>query len=411
MIQGLKRIKASILLSLSAGLIIIVAGIVTILIINWQMKVYAQEEAKEKVRIVLDRNLAIHTYFSHQLKPTLFKKMEPFVEKKYFEPVWMSSTYAVRQIDKYYHELLESDYYYKEAAINARSPENEADEFEKSFIKELNKSSELIQNTRVRDIDNEPFFVTLRRGETMEKSCLRCHSTPDVAPADLVAQYGSDRSFQRNVGEIVSAVSIRIPLAEAYANVNRMILKLSILFGITLIVVYVLSIYFGQKWVFSPLNKICTKAMSIANNPQFLGEQIDLFPGRELGDLTEAFNQMSLKLRQERDHLESNVHGRTQELNDVNLQLTKEIDEHKKTINKLKNALTKVKQLSGLLPICALCKKIRDDRGYWNQIESYIHDHSDAKFSHGICPECSDKQYGKEDWYIKMKNQKNQKEE
>jgi hypothetical protein len=51
-------------------------------------------------------------------------------------------------------------------------------------------------------------------------------------------------------------------------------------------------------------------------------------------------------------------------------------------------ALANVKVLSGLLPVCASCKKIRDDKGYWNQIETYISDHSEADFSHGICPEC-----------------------
>jgi hypothetical protein len=48
----------------------------------------------------------------------------------------------------------------------------------------------------------------------------------------------------------------------------------------------------------------------------------------------------------------------------------------------------KVKQLSGLLPICSYCKKIRDDRGYWKQIETYIRDHSEVEFSHGICQDC-----------------------
>ena len=56
-------------------------------------------------------------------------------------------------------------------------------------------------------------------------------------------------------------------------------------------------------------------------------------------------------------------------------------------------ALLTVKILSGLLPICASCKKIRDDKGYWNQIESYIKDHSEAEFSHGICPDCAKKLY------------------
>ena len=57
--------------------------------------------------------------------------------------------------------------------------------------------------------------------------------------------------------------------------------------------------------------------------------------------------------------------------------------------DKLQDALAEVKTLSGLLPICANCKKIRDDKGYWNQIEAYIRDHSEADFSHSICPECA----------------------
>jgi PAS domain S-box-containing protein len=57
-------------------------------------------------------------------------------------------------------------------------------------------------------------------------------------------------------------------------------------------------------------------------------------------------------------------------------------------ITELKQALAKIKALSGLLPICSSCKKIRDDKGYWEQIEVYIRDHSDAEFSHSLCPEC-----------------------
>ena len=60
-------------------------------------------------------------------------------------------------------------------------------------------------------------------------------------------------------------------------------------------------------------------------------------------------------------------------------------------IAELQDALAKVKQLSGMLPICASCKKIRDDKGYWNQIESYIAKHSGVLFSHGLCPGCAKK--------------------
>ena len=68
-------------------------------------------------------------------------------------------------------------------------------------------------------------------------------------------------------------------------------------------------------------------------------------------------------------------------------------EEREKMVLELQGALAKVKTLSGLLPICASCKKIRNDKGYWNQIEGYIMEHSDATFSHGICPDCAQRLY------------------
>lgn len=83
------------------------------------------------------------------------------------------------------------------------------------------------------------------------------------------------------------------------------------------------------------------------------------------------------------------------------LHVTIEVALHKHRIDKekdqlareLKHALEEVKTLKGLIPICASCKKIRDDEGFWNQLETYISKHSDAKFTHGICPDCIKKLY------------------
>lgn len=113
----------------------------------------------------------------------------------------------------------------------------------------------------------------------------------------------------------------------------------------------------------------------------------------ELDALTDGINQMRENLHQayirekaveeqlktSHDLLEVTVEARTKELN--------------KTVNDLQGAISEVKTLSGLLPICSHCKKIRDDKGYWKQIEVYIHEHSEARFSHGICQECIKKHY------------------
>jgi len=70
------------------------------------------------------------------------------------------------------------------------------------------------------------------------------------------------------------------------------------------------------------------------------------------------------------------------------VELQRSLVEH---VRQLEHALERVKQLQGLVPICSYCKKIRNDRNYWQQLESYISDHSEAQFSHGICPECYEK--------------------
>jgi len=69
-------------------------------------------------------------------------------------------------------------------------------------------------------------------------------------------------------------------------------------------------------------------------------------------------------------------------------QIEKAEQDNAKLIVELQSALATAKTLSGLLPICATCKKIRDDAGYWHQVEVYIHNHTEVDFSHGLCPDC-----------------------
>jgi hypothetical protein len=78
-----------------------------------------------------------------------------------------------------------------------------------------------------------------------------------------------------------------------------------------------------------------------------------------------------------------------------------QMQERKKLIIELQDSIAAVKILRGLLPICASCKKVRDDKGYWSQIEQYITEHSEAVFSHGLCPDCAEKIYPD---YVKKRN-------
>ncbi len=390
--QGdIKGIRASTRLMLTIGIIFILAGIVTIALVNRQMKSYALSEAKTKARLILDRNLAIHYYFSHQLKPTVFDAMESAGVEPEFHPVWMSSTYAVREIDKYSKSLSDSNYYYKECAIDSRHPDNEADAYERSFLERINQDAAIDVKGEIRDIDGQIYYAVLRRAEIMEETCLRCHSVPEVAPQGLVQIYGPQRSFNRSIGETVSAISIRVPLEAAYGAADRLSFQLAGFFCVMLLCLYGMVVFLNNRWIFLPLNSIRHKAQDISSDPRHLGEQIKMPQPPEMAGFAAAFNKMSTKLLKERNLLEERVSERTRELSDVNGRLELEISEHKNTIAKLEETLNEIKQLRGILPICSYCKKIRDDAGYWKQLEEYLLDHSDAKFSHGLCPECAKK--------------------
>lgn len=372
MIGNIKNIRISTFHNIVVLLVFLIAGVCLVFTITHYIRQDALEEAKVRARIILDRNLATHTYFSHNLKPALFALTDPYRPKEYFDPTWMSSTYAVRESFKYFKSLGTQNYYYKECAINARSPENEADDYEREFILRLNTDPKLVEHTAVRTLDGKPYFVVLKRGEVLEGECMRCHSTPANAPGNLVRQYGAERSFNRHIGDVVSAVSIRVPLSAAYAETNRISLMISGVLLFALVILYAFQFFINRRLLFGPLNSIRDKAEQISTDERYLGEVIDISSGKELQDMIAAFNTMSVNLRHGRDHLEEHVRERTREL---------------------QKALDNVKTLRGMLPICSSCKKIRNDDGYWSQIEVYLREHSDAEFSHGICPECAIKLY------------------
>lgn len=88
--------------------------------------------------------------------------------------------------------------------------------------------------------------------------------------------------------------------------------------------------------------------------------------------------------------LQENLEKRTTELEGSN--------------QELKKALSEIKQLKKFLPICSSCKKMRDEKGEWTSMESYIQTHTDSVFSHSLCPDCADIFYGQESWYQNLKN-------
>jgi len=151
----------------------------------------------------------------------------------------------------------------------------------------------------------------------------------------------------------------------------------------------------GQKVTqFFPMVK---NVDNFLQSPEYAQVEVDL------GDI-QPDRQFELRLSILPDQLSQTI-GKSLILRDITEKKQAEA-EREKLIRDLQEALHQVKTLSGLLPICAHCKKIRDDKGYWNDVETYIQHHSDADFSHGICPDCLDKYYPEIAARMKAKREK-----
>jgi sensor domain CHASE-containing protein len=157
-----------------------------------------------------------------------------------------------------------------------------------------------------------------------------------------------------------------------YAMISMLIVGVFVFFGLR---------YILQRQILTPVSDL-TNHMSLIRQTAAMVAPPTSDRRDEIGVLTNEFERMLASLREKDD-----------ELRQVNSKLEEDIKERQRLINELEQALYEVKTLSGLLPICASCKKIRDDQGYWNQIESYISKHSSAEFSHSICPDCIKKLY------------------
>lgn len=160
------------------------------------------------------------------------------------------------------------------------------------------------------------------------------------------------------------------------------------------------EIYYDNTKLRNELRSLLTKASVSVAILAFGLLILILFSSLNATKTLKAKNEADLALRKAHDELENRVQARTLELTQVNEALNQEIatrrateEEKEKLITELTEALTQVKTLSGLLPICSSCRQIRDTEGTWSKVEDYIRTRTDAEFTHGICPKCAKQLY------------------
>ncbi len=320
-----KRLRLSTLINLTLLAVYLLGSVVLVTVVNINAKREALVNAEHYSRLILDRNVVTHSFFNSVLKTSLFK----LFNEHFFEPTWMSTTFAIKSVASDYEFFGEDGLYYKEASINARNPVNEADPFERAFIERVNQDPQLTVQSEIRKLNGQPFFVILRRGQVVKTECLLCHGAPEDAPPGLVAHYGESRGFGRRAGKTISVVSIHIPLAMAYQKADQFSVKLSALLLVVMLVIFAVHYAISRQLLFRPIARLHEKSKQIASDQGHLGAELPVPVGRELAELVEGFNLMSTNLRDYRDILEETILQRTDELEHANHALRDDIEQRK----------------------------------------------------------------------------------
>lgn len=209
------------------------------------------------------------------------------------------------------------------------------------------------------------------------------HTFPAGFPVELREANSASREGGASVRKLITekgeVLDIAFPLLQGTLGNARLglseagvqedvdaIIRLIVWLIVAVLVVGSVAVAVFDVIITGPLLALAKVAQAVGRGD--LGQRADLRASDEIGQLGQAFDRMIER------------RARAEEAKE-------------ELIEELQQALEEIKTLEGILPICASCKKIRDDKGYWNQIESFIRERTDAEFTHGICPDCVKKMY------------------
>lgn len=250
----------------------------------------AQEEVLQHARFMMEKALAVRSYTSTQVAPLLETQMKySFLPQSV--PAF-SATEVLAKLQKNY-----PDYSYKEATLNPTNPRNRAVEWEVDVISEFKKSAEAKEFVGQRDTPTGRALYIARPIKIADAACLRCHSTVDAAPKTLVEKYGPANGFGWQVGEIIGAQMVSVPMALPLQRANQAWgVFMALLSAVFIVIAVVLNL---MLWwlVIRPVTRLSGIADRVSKGdlqtPQFTLKSRD-----EIGVLAQSFSRMHKSLVQ-----------------------------------------------------------------------------------------------------------------
>ncbi len=208
------------------------------------------EDAKQEVTTILNTTNALRTYIENIQKPVIYKlQYEGKLDKDFFDPKILSASYIARNIHERYAftQLAKNNvpYQYKLAATNPRNSKNQADKFETKILNQF-RNREIKEFSTILEENGEEYFFTAIPIDKNKRSCMKCHSKPEIAPKEMVKLYGTTAGFNEKVGDIRAIISLKIPVSKI-VSVHIQDFFLSSFIVLVIFIIFYIFIYIIYK--------------------------------------------------------------------------------------------------------------------------------------------------------------------
>lgn len=295
-----KNLKLGIKLNILLAIILLFLTVATGLILARVLQSYAEDVIVERASILMETMNSVRNYTNTQITPELSDRLET-------EEVFLPQTvpaYSAREVFEHLRSQEEySQFFYKEATINPTNIRDKADKFETEIIQSF-RDNGTQQTQGFRTIPGGEIFYIARPLKIEKESCLRCHSDPKIAPASLIASYGSDNGFNWQLNEIVGAQVMSIPsskVLQAARQLRYLVMSKIVIF--LLLASFILNLFL-KFTVTNPLRKMSnsSKQLSMGDmNIEFEQKNND-----EIGILAASLNRLKISLKMAMEMLENN---------------------------------------------------------------------------------------------------------
>ncbi len=320
-----KKLKLGLKFTLILGMVFIIGICLSGLLLSQTAQQKAQQQMARKAFILMETMNSVRDYTTNQIQPLLSYKWE--IESEFIPET--IPAYAARQV---FENLRRSpnykNYLYKEATLNPTNLRDKADNFEADIVQKFRQNLDLQEVSGFHKTSEENLFYVARPLRIKKDSCLRCHSSPQLAPKSQINTYGSENGFNWKKDEVIAAQTVYITAEEIFASYQQQfLLSLAIFIVILAIAIILINILLKQA-VILPLIPIARVAQKISND--YVGsekaEEADLKKLDKVANRTDELGQLAVLFKK----MTSVISEREESLQRLVQQLRKEADSGKK---------------------------------------------------------------------------------